>query len=94
MQLSKICLCLFLIAISNIVSAASPNPYKYHCQTRSKMCQAIYKPVCGYQNIVCVKAPCDQYITFPNACTACQNENIAGYNLGECPKEEERDPIV
>ena len=94
MQLTKICLCLFLIAISKIASASPTKSYQYPCKTRSEMCQDIYKPVCGYENIVCVKAPCNQYTTFPNACSACQNTYIEGYKLDECPKEEGRDPVA
>ena len=94
MQFSKACLCLFLVIISKIALAVPSSPYQYPCKTRSKMCLDVYKPVCGYENLDCVQAPCDQYTTFPNACSACKNEYIEGYNLGECPKKEGGDPVA
>lgn len=54
-------------------------------------CTADYTPVCGWsdpEKIQCIKYPCAQ--TYSNACSACKDENVAYYTLGECPSEDQQ----
>lgn len=54
------------------------------CTSRTKMCNKMYKPVCGFftKNINCFRAPCAQ--TFSNACMACANEDVGYTKPGDC----------
>lgn len=48
-------------------------------------CIEIYKPVCGYVQVDCIKEPCDlQTQTFSNSCFACSNNRVKYYTGGEC----------
>lgn len=86
----KIVLCLFLVVISSLAQASSS--YQYPCKSRSEACTTEYEPVCAFENLVCIRAPCNQYFTYPNACSACKNIYVEGYNLGECPERDGEGP--
>jgi predicted methyltransferase len=55
---------------------------------RTKACTRDYRPVCATvdTHIRCVRAPCPstEQKTFPNACTACADENVVSYVTGAC----------
>lgn len=48
------------------------------------MCTLEYRPVWAYRNIQCFVAPCDNYETMSNACSACADEVVLGYTNGAC----------
>ena len=51
-------------------------------------CIEIYQPVCGLVNVQCITTPCDPVQeTFSNSCSACQNELVESYIVGECVSE-------
>ena len=55
-------------------------------QRKAEACTMEYAPVCGWsdpEKIQCIRYPCAQ--TYGNICTACANENVAYYTVGECP---------
>lgn len=53
-----------------------------------EICPAIYAPVCGTVNVVCVTAPCPPVQeTFASGCNACANGNVEYYIQGECPDD-------
>lgn len=58
------------------------------CTERSDVCTRQYDPVCAAVDtgIRCVKAPCPStdWKTFGNACEACSNESVHGYQPGRC----------
>lgn len=75
------------------------NPHEEPMQTliqcpdnRPEACTQIYQPVCGLVDtgIRCITTPCPsaEFKTFGNACTACSDNNVTGYNEGECPASE------
>ena len=50
------------------------------------VCMNLYEPVCGYQPVQCVTAPCPPTSqTFTNSCFACQDQEVVYWMLGECP---------
>ncbi len=55
---------------------------------RTSMCTREYRPVCGHVDtgIRCVTQPCDasNHRTYSNACTACADEQVIGYEIGSC----------
>jgi hypothetical protein len=53
---------------------------------KAEFCIEIYQPVCGWnnENIKCIDYPCAA--TYSNSCKACQEENVAYWIAGECPK--------
>tara|TARA_R110002167_G_scaffold226279_1_gene431435 strand:- start:86 stop:424 length:339 start_codon:yes stop_codon:yes gene_type:complete len=55
---------------------------------RPEMCTREYRPVCGHVDtgIRCVTTPCpsERHNTFGNACSACADETVIGYELGDC----------
>jgi hypothetical protein len=61
---------------------------KTYCQPRQRdtsACYALYKPVCGYFQVECIRAPCPlQPQTFSNDCVACSNKRVQYYTEGEC----------
>ncbi len=55
-------------------------------ERNSQMCMALYKPVCGYVQVECIRAPCYPVRqTFSNSCAACQNKRVLYWIDGECP---------
>ncbi|CAA0094945.1 Uncharacterised protein [Zhongshania aliphaticivorans] len=56
--------------------------------TRPEMCTREYRPVCGHidTGVRCVTAPCpsERHNTYGNACSACADENVIGYEIGDC----------
>lgn len=60
-----------------------------HCEEpRPSMCTREYRPVCGHidTQIRCVNTPCPSttHKTYGNACSACGDERVIGYELGSC----------
>jgi hypothetical protein len=60
-----------------------------HCEApRQQMCTREYVPVCGHVNtgIQCVTTPCpsQRHQTYGNACSACADEKVTGYEQGDC----------
>jgi hypothetical protein len=57
---------------------------------RPQMCTREYRPVCGRRDtgVRCVTTPCPstEYKTYGNACTACADEKVIDYVVGECEK--------
>jgi hypothetical protein len=53
---------------------------------KGNICTMEYMPVCGWfsENMKCFAYPCAN--TFSNPCAACQNNNVAYWTEGECPK--------
>ena len=63
------------------------------CQEpRRLMCTREYNPVCAKRDtgVRCIKSPCpaDEYVTKPNACSACADEKVSEYRLGACSSTE------
>jgi hypothetical protein len=59
------------------------------CQApRMQMCTREYRPVCGHVDtgIRCVTTPCpsEEHETYSNACEACAEEDVIGYEIGDC----------
>ncbi|WP_373080691.1 hypothetical protein [Zhongshania sp.] len=59
------------------------------CETpRPEMCTREYRPVCGHVDtgIRCVTTPCpaQRHQTYGNACSACADEKVMGYEQGDC----------
>jgi len=49
------------------------------------LCMTLYEPVCGYQPVQCVTAPCPlNSKTFTNSCFACQDPEVLYWMPGEC----------
>lgn len=60
-----------------------------HCESpRSEICTREYRPVCGHldNQIQCVTQPCaaPTHKTYGNACSACADEAVVGYEFGSC----------
>lgn len=60
-----------------------------HCESsRPQMCTQEYRPVCGHVDtgIRCVTTPCpsERHKTYGNACGACAEEDVVGYEIGDC----------
>ncbi len=55
---------------------------------RPEVCAEIYMPVCAVRDtgIRCVTTPCDntEDMNYPNACSACSDENVFSYTDGLC----------
>lgn len=73
---------LIMTACSGVESKDEQN-YAYSCpEIRSKMCTFDYKPVCGISNDGSEKV-------YSNACVACANESVVGYNNTECQENKQ-----
>lgn len=61
------------------ISCESPRP---------DICTREYRPVCGHVDTGtrCVSQPCEsaRHRTFSNACSACANRQVIGYEFGSC----------
>ncbi|HLC54093.1 MAG TPA: hypothetical protein VJK07_00510 [Candidatus Nanoarchaeia archaeon] len=63
----------------------------HYCRDESRgveTCEDIDEPVCGWYDLSRVEcAPDDPCVrsVFPNACEACQNDNIEYWTEGDCP---------
>ena len=54
-----------------------------------EICPAIYAPVCGSVQVVCIQAPCPPIQeTFASDCNACASGNVEYYIQGECPDDQ------
>lgn len=55
---------------------------------RAEICTREYKPVCGHieNGTRCVRSPCDSidHRTYGNACSACADSDVIGYEKGSC----------
>ena len=62
-------------------------------QKQAQACTSQYAPVCGYQNVQCVSAPCDpiQVNQYSNSCGACSSGEIDSYVIGACPAGDDTD---
>ncbi|WP_320837900.1 hypothetical protein [Zhongshania sp.] len=59
------------------------------CETpRPQMCTREYLPVCGHVDtgIRCITTPCpsQRHQTYGNACSACADDKVMGYEQGDC----------
>ncbi|WP_373090752.1 hypothetical protein [Zhongshania sp.] len=59
------------------------------CETpRPQMCTREYRPVCGHidTDIRCINTPCpsQRHQTYGNACSACAEDKVMGYEQGDC----------
>lgn len=59
------------------------------CDTqRPEMCTREYQPVCGHVDtgIRCVTTPCpsERHKTYGNACSACADDKVIGFEQGTC----------
>ncbi|MEM3112871.1 MAG: hypothetical protein QXI33_00410 [Candidatus Pacearchaeota archaeon] len=74
--------------IISLISNNIPNKDKINClpgQRNMPHCIQIYKPVCGYRQIECIRVPCNPVPeTFSNSCVACSDERVLYYIEGEC----------
>ena len=79
MKIKYILVAIFLIAFS--ASACSTTKKKVNLMKcpdeRPEMCTMQFDPVCGILND-------DTRKTFSNACSACANKLVIGYQQGEC----------
>lgn len=54
-------------------------------QKKVTACTTLYKPVCGFKTVECIKAPCYPVPeTYSNPCSACAEERTIYYIDGEC----------
>jgi len=73
-----------IMTLCLLLSACQSTAIKQDLQTncpdlRPQMCTMDFKPVCGVFSEGTTK-------TFSNACTACSDKNILGFQEGKCPK--------
>lgn len=71
------------------VATIPANSAQTQCKSpRPEMCTREYRPVCATRDtgIRCVTTPCPstEQITKSNACTACSDEKVFSYSVGEC----------
>ena len=72
---------LFLSVISFGCSSANVKDALTECtEPRPEICTMDYTPVCGLQNI----SGQEQWSTYSNACTACSDTTVVGYNKDAC----------
>lgn len=96
-QISRFCvilLTLFAISACTSTPKEAPTPPGMHagftqCEVpRPQMCTQEYRPVCGHVDtgIRCVTTPCpsERHKTYGNACGACAEEDVIGYEIGDC----------
>lgn len=80
-QLSAAIFCLGLAACSSVSGQAPAQEkqlFNEACPAeRSQMCTYDFNPVCGVSDS-------GEKKTYSNGCSACANENVAGFTLGEC----------
>jgi len=57
-------------------------------EPRPEICTNEYKPVCATRDtgVRCVTTPCQtmEKKTYGNACAACRDQKVLGYQLGAC----------
>ena len=55
---------------------------------RPQICAQGYEPVCGLRDtgVRCVTTPCPstEPVTYANACLACMEDDVLGYEPGQC----------
>jgi len=76
---------LALTAISLGCSSASVKDDLTRCtEPRPEVCTMDYTPVCGLQRI----SGKEQWKTYSNACSACSDSTVVGYNKDACKADE------
>lgn len=64
------------------------NPLINCKEPRLPVCTREYRPVCALKDtgIRCVTTPCpsSKKVTYSNACTACADKKVIGYQMGAC----------
>lgn len=93
-RLSITLLTLFAISACSTAPKEAPTPPDMQggftqCESpRPQMCTREYRPVCGHVDtgIRCVTVPCpsERHKTYGNACGACADEKVIGYEVGDC----------
>lgn len=89
--MSKLSFTLFLVLLLSSTFIAFSQADEIPCTSRTPMCTRIYAPVCGRNNIQCIRAPCPNTKTYSNACVACSNEDVLAYTPGACPQDAENE---
>ena len=68
------------------------SPHVECSDPRPEACTREYRPVCAARDTGtrCVTQPCDalELKTYPNACTACSDQEVFGYHQGECERQD------
>jgi len=70
-----------------------PGPEFTACtDPRPEVCAQMYEPVCASVDtgVRCITTPCPsaELKSYPNACEACRDPNVEGYQPGECEPSE------
>gem|GEM_PF-766095 len=71
-------------------SVASEVATNHECpESRAQICTREYRPVCAIRDngVRCVTTPCPstEWVTYPNACSACADASVYSYAPGACP---------
>lgn len=90
---------LFLVLVGALASLHTPSPASAASraeacrEVRDDPCDARYDPVCARWDtgIRCVRAPCPsvEERLYTNACLACQDDQVVGFERGECAEPPE-----
>ena len=69
--------------------AALPEGFAQCVDPRPELCTQDFVPVCAARDtgVRCVTTPCDtlELTTYGNACSACSDPQVVGYDAGACP---------
>ena len=82
---------ILIALISMIIFSVACSDMSLNDGNVAKVCTADYTPVCGTADIRCIKAPCPQEMTYPNACVA-ESEGATVLYEGECQTEQVDEP--
>jgi hypothetical protein len=73
---------------TDVEKSASSEGFQQCQPPRPEMCTREFVPVCGHVDtgIRCVTTPCqsEKHHTYGNACTACADSKVIGYEQGDC----------
>lgn len=89
---------LYIVALFTLLTVAcsttppEPAPVEegfISCETpRPEFCTREYRPVCGHidNGTRCVRSPCNStnHKTYSNACSACADSKVIGFEKGDC----------